>query len=99
MQQVNDCCNDLFSKWVVFKKFKFFSLVSQQMNNCCFDLLSKQDVFKNIPEFIFKTCTFVPFGQLYKNETLAQVVSGDFCDVFKNCYFVEHLQMDACEAI
>ena len=26
-----------------------------------------------------------------KNETLAQVFSSEFCEMFKNTYFIEHL--------
>ena len=33
--------------------------------------------------------------QLYKKETLAQVFSCEFCEIFKNTLFTEHLRVTA----
>ena len=33
--------------------------------------------------------------QLYQNDTPAQVFSCKFSEIFKNTYFVEHIQTDA----
>ena len=34
-------------------------------------------------------------GNFTKNETLAQVFSREFCEIFKNTFFTEHLRATA----
>ena len=52
--------------------------------------------FQNLPE---NTCARVSFAALsaifIKKETLAQVFSCEFCEIFKNRFFAEHLQVTA----
>ena len=43
--------------------------------------------------FKVKACNFI------KKETLAQVFSCEFCEIFKNIYFLEHLRATASENI
>ena len=37
------------------------------------------------------TCNFI------KKETMAQVLSCEFCEIFENTYFIEHLRTTTCE--
>ena len=43
------------------------------------------EILQNLKE---NTCARVSF---FKKETLAQVFSGEFCKIFKNTFFTEHL--------
>ena len=68
------------------------------------NLLAKQfqNNFKNLgfvfqkqpPEVFYRNrseaCNFI------KKEALAQVFSCEFCEIFKNTFFTEHLRMTAC---
>ena len=42
------------------------------------------------------TCVFQAFRQLYQKDTPAQVFSCEYCGIFKNTYFVEHLPIVFC---
>ena len=54
----------------------------------------KKDVLKNFTKFTGKvpeSCNFI------KKETLAQMFSCEFCEIFKNTFFTEHLWTTASE--
>ena len=40
-----------------------------------------------------------PGLQLYQKETPTQLFSGEYCEIFKNTYFEEHLQTVAFQAL
>ena len=44
-------------------------------------VFSKNIVLKNFASFLIKACNFI------KKESLAQVFSCEFCEIFKNTYF------------
>ena len=39
----------------------------------------------------------MPDCKFIKKETLAQVISSEFCEIFKNTFFTEHLRATAFE--
>ena len=45
------------------------------------------------------TCARVSFLIKFKKETLAQVLSCEFCEIFKNTFLTEHLWTTASESI
>ena len=52
----------------------------------------KTGVIKNVAKFLGKhQC----WKQSFKKETLAQVFSCEFCEIFKNSFFVENLRVAA----
>ena len=59
----------------------------------------KKGVLKNFPKFTGKQlCQGVFFNEvagLTKKDSLAQVFSCKFCEISKNTFFIEHLQMTA----
>ena len=59
------------------------------------EVFCKESVLKNFTKFTGKhLCQILFFSkvQLLKRETLAQVFSCEFCEIFKNTFFIEHLQ-------
>ena len=57
----------------------------------------KKDVLKNFAIFTGKHLCQSLFFKVIKKETLAQVVSCEFCKIFKNTFFTEHLWTTASE--
>ena len=58
----------------------------------CYSLNLLQDIYDRVLLQKLRArgrCNFI------KKETLAQVFSGEFCQVFKNTYFKEHLRTAA----
>ena len=56
----------------------------------------KTDVLKDFAKFTGKhLCQSPQACNFIKKETLAQVVSFEFCEIFKNTYLMERLQMTA----
>ena len=49
-------------------------------------VLYKKDILKNFTKFTVNKV---------KKETLAQVFSCEFCEIFKNAFFTEHLRATA----
>ena len=49
-------------------------------------MFGKKGVLKNFTKFTGKHLC-----QIIKKETLAQVFSCEFCEIFKNTIFIEHL--------
>ena len=65
------------------------------------EMFCNKDVFKNFKKFTGKLLRHTSFlnkvagikaATLLKKETLAQVLSCGFCEIFKNTYFIEHLR-------
>ena len=53
-------------------------------------------VFLKVSQYSqINTCAGVSFSQLYSKETPAQVLSCEYCDIFRNNYFEEHLRITA----
>ena len=52
----------------------------------------KKGVITNFAKFIEKRLQRLKSCNFIKNETLVQVFSCEFCEIFKNTYFVEHLR-------
>ena len=48
-----------------------------------------------VRESVFLSAVFSTACNFIKKETLAQVFSCQFCEIFKNTYFIEHLWMAA----
>ena len=67
----------------------------------------KKAVLKHFVKFLGKhLCQILLFNkvvglslQLIKKETLSQVSSYEFCEIFKNTYLIEHLRTTAFENI
>ena len=55
----------------------------------------KKAVLKNFAIFTGKQLLWNPFFQLYQKETPTEVFSCEYCEIFKNTYFEEHLQTAA----
>ena len=51
----------------------------------------KKAVLKNFAIFTGKQLFWNPFFQLYQKETPTEVFSCEYCEIFKNTYFEEHL--------
>ena len=52
--------------------------------------------FLDVTKKIKKSCgTVVEVLQIYLKKTVAQAFSYEFCEVFKNLFFTEHLRMTA----
>ena len=76
----------------VFDKLTF-SLVRQQYRS--FEVFYKKSVRKNFAKFTGKTCVTVSFlikfqagaCNFIKKQTLTQVISCEFCQIFKNTFF------------
>ena len=49
---------------------------------------------RSVPEPFFNKVAGVAWNSINK-ETLAQVFSCEFCEIFKNTYFTEHLRTTA----
>ena len=47
----------------------------------------------------FNKVTGLRFATLLKKETLAQVFSCEFCEIFKNAFFAKHLRMTASDIL
>ena len=51
------------------------------------EVFFKKGVLKNFPKFTGNTCARAFCQQLYLKETLAQVFSCEFCEIFRNTFF------------
>ena len=72
-------------------------------NALCFEIIRsshhrcsvKKDVLRNFTKFIGKhlcqSLILINFFNFIKKETLTQVFSCEFCEIFKNTFFTEHL--------
>ena len=87
------------------KKLFFFKKYSRSSHRRC---SIKIDVPKNFAKFsgkhlcqslFFNKVTGLRFATLLKKETLAQVFSCDFCEIFKNAFFAKHLLMTASDIL
>ena len=63
---------------------------------------AKQSIVNYMWREDLKGCTYTRsvtnvFLQLYWNENLMQMFSSEYCEIFKNIYFEEHLQTTASE--
>ena len=97
-----DCCEILLLRWQsVFLKITYFHAQKQPPEVFLF---YKKGVLRNFARFTEKhlcqslfllkfirpqACNFI------KKETLTQVFSCEFCEIFKNSLFTEHLQATA----
>ena len=71
------------------------------------EMFRKKAVLRNFAKFtgkhlcqgpLFnKVAGLIPATLLINNETLAQVFSCEFCEMFKNTFFTEHLWVTASE--
>ena len=52
----------------------------------------KKDVVRNFAKFTEKHCAPGAACNFIKKETLVQVFSGEFCEISKNTFFIEHLR-------
>ena len=91
---------EVFFKNVVLKNFAKFTRKhlhwSCRSSHRRFSI--KKGVLKNFAKFTGKhLCQGVLFNKmrLIKNETLAQAFCCEFCEIFKNTFFTEHLRMTA----
>ena len=55
----------------------------------------KKGVLENFSKFTGKHLCSHQACNFIKKETLAQVFSCEFCEIFKNTFFTEHLRMTA----
>ena len=64
------------------------------------EMFCKQGILTNFTKFAGKHLCQSPFliksqaqdFNFLKKETLAEVFSGEFCEIFKNTFFIEHLR-------
>ena len=89
-------CAFAFHNWqknVLFQKLVIISVISSQMYSVSVSATYLKAhyfiIFRHLEVFfkrsVLKACNFV------EKETLAQVFSCDFCEIFKNTYFIKHL--------
>ena len=86
---------------LLINKYCFYTLKSQKQPP---EVSYKKGVLKNFAKFIGKhLCQSLFFNKVaglwnfIKNETLAQVFSSEFCEIFMNTFFTGHLWTIACE--
>ena len=75
---------------------KYFKKIQNSHRRCSV----RNGVLRNFAKFTGKhLCQSLYFNKVACNfikiETLAQVFSCEFCDIFKNAFFTEHLQANA----
>ena len=80
--------------------FKYLLTLKSNHRRCS----TKKDVFKNFAKFAWKhLCQSLYFNKIvglnlqHSKETLAQVLSCEFCSIFINTFFTKHLQVTAPE--
>ena len=64
------------------------------------DVFCKKDFLKNLTKFTVKNLhqslqTLISACNFVQKETLAQIFSWEFCEMFKNTYFLEHFRTRA----
>ena len=73
----------LFRNWIFYDKKVGAQGAEAAVRRC-----SVKKVFSEISQNSHEnTCAWVFFATLLKKETLAQVLSGEFCEIFKNSFF------------
>ena len=78
---------------------EFFPRFRSSQRRCSIE----KGVLKNFAKFTESTCARVTFliklqaeaGNFIKKETLAKMFSCEFCEIFKNILFMEHLRATA----
>ena len=65
----------------------------QNSHRRCF---AKKSILKNFTKFAGRhLCQSLFFNKVAGQETLAQVFPHEFCEIFKNTFFTEHLRATA----
>ena len=75
---------------------KIFASISQE-NSCIGVFFNKVVILKTVKFAKFLRTTILKNVCDCLQETPTQMFSGEFCELFKNIFFVEHLQMSGSE--
>ena len=72
---------------------QLYMIAKYKPSNCCkVEVVIQRCFVKNVFLMIFHRKTFVPESKQVNKVDVMQVLSCEYCEIFKNTFFVEHLR-------
>ena len=96
LENVNDIFRDYLSALFDFHEYKLLYFYFNNFWKQPPEVFYQKGVPENFAKFTGKhLCQSLFFNKVAEKETLAQVFSCEFCKIFKNTFFTEHLRTTA----